>query len=756
MRSSCLQDVERIRAALKRREELLRNKDVPRQSELYKSLGNSLGSVVIENMTLLSKEVMGVTDPLKGPSDNLWLPPSNRIKKKLCLTPPSPVEVTKAFCHQGILEIGEEFEAKVEEHCLERIKKAADEAADFERFECERRLNFVLGCERSNHHREMANLEEAYRAALFAERNALHQEYIRGRTEYGAKYRCFCKEIEVKTQNNATQTVQQADGNSEGCISNDQTKRYEYQNRVMKCLWEDFKEHLRIQRHAMACSKVTEVMHVICAQKLDAQQRIEKVKKLCNEELNRIAGSNGYKLIKDKYISLLKSIKKFIQLSQSDDPEFKRFLLEFQEEIEEEICTIEFEENLCHCCANAKEAIREKTSNDPRLRSPAGIIIFSRAHGRHIFCSCQTTSEEEDNELKNKYQVKNMKSKGEDYVDWSTISESDESSISSVKSKSLSEDVPITSDIGLAKKIAGMINIEHILIKAFDKVILSASGYVPIEVLQQKLFEYVTEQFKDTFNQDAIMETIKQATDKRRQSFILGATDSLELIKARRSTKSGIAQSESTASEGTVKATSTSELYSSNSSCINRIEDDFPAGMENEEPEGEEEIDKSSEVVGRDILRLSEMHRPACLRSLETVDIQQISNKDKINNRHFWESMIKTPKYMQLSTSKVDSNWIYRKSPEKEWNELLTQAYEKSKKEDEESIEEETPASITSLADPQLAKATIETFRRCIKEDFHPIGKVRIRSLIDLLEKNEEVTRVLYKKPTMKQASTEN
>lgn len=103
MRSSCLQDVERIRAALKRREELLRNKDVPRQSELYKSLGNSLGSVVIENMTLLSKEVMGVTDPLKGPSDNLWLPPSNRIKKKLCLTPPSPVEVTKAFCHQGIL-----------------------------------------------------------------------------------------------------------------------------------------------------------------------------------------------------------------------------------------------------------------------------------------------------------------------------------------------------------------------------------------------------------------------------------------------------------------------------------------------------------------------------------------------------------------------------------------------------------------------------------------------------------------------------
>lgn len=62
----------------------------------------------------------------------------------------------------------------------------------------------------------------------------------------------------------------------------------------------------------------------------------------------------------------------------------------------------------------------------------------------------------------------------------------------------------------------------------------------------------------------------------------------------------------------------------------------------------------------------------------------------------------------------------------------------------------------TSLADPQLAKATIETFRRCIKEDFHPIGKVRIRSLIDLLEKNEEVTRVLYKKPTMKQASTEN
>lgn len=127
---------ESVKKILNRRASLLRsdNKTVPGHHETISNLGIILGQTVLNEMSPMAKELMGIATPFPIAPKTLWISPNDRIDNNVFLKPPPNEDVIKALTHKGILEIGATLEKRLEENFQSRIKAMKKEVEDFERF----------------------------------------------------------------------------------------------------------------------------------------------------------------------------------------------------------------------------------------------------------------------------------------------------------------------------------------------------------------------------------------------------------------------------------------------------------------------------------------------------------------------------------------------------------------------------------------------------------------------------------------------
>lgn len=88
---------------IKHRSELMKSLEIPTLSEAKSTLGEELSKIVFDQCDESLKEDFGLKPPLKGPSDELWISPSDLLKGKIALTPPYTRKYVQALTHQGIL-----------------------------------------------------------------------------------------------------------------------------------------------------------------------------------------------------------------------------------------------------------------------------------------------------------------------------------------------------------------------------------------------------------------------------------------------------------------------------------------------------------------------------------------------------------------------------------------------------------------------------------------------------------------------------
>lgn len=117
-----------------RRNQLLRDFQVPMRQEAVAFLGESLTDVVLHTMTPKAQELMGVTQALSSPPQVLWISPDDRLHGELVLKAPRNVEHLQAFTHQTIMRLGQEIEAKVQHDHAVQTTAAVEEAKMFEQW----------------------------------------------------------------------------------------------------------------------------------------------------------------------------------------------------------------------------------------------------------------------------------------------------------------------------------------------------------------------------------------------------------------------------------------------------------------------------------------------------------------------------------------------------------------------------------------------------------------------------------------------
>lgn len=77
--------------------------DVPTISEITEVLGEPLSEIFFDQCPEPLKPLVGLSPPLEGAGDDLWISPSDILIGKVCLKPPLTNKHMKALTHQGIL-----------------------------------------------------------------------------------------------------------------------------------------------------------------------------------------------------------------------------------------------------------------------------------------------------------------------------------------------------------------------------------------------------------------------------------------------------------------------------------------------------------------------------------------------------------------------------------------------------------------------------------------------------------------------------
>lgn len=85
------------------RREFMKTLDMPSISCAKEVLGLPLAELVFCQCHDELKEAFGLTPPLGGPGDLLWVSPSDLLVGKVCLKPPLTQKHIQALTHEGII-----------------------------------------------------------------------------------------------------------------------------------------------------------------------------------------------------------------------------------------------------------------------------------------------------------------------------------------------------------------------------------------------------------------------------------------------------------------------------------------------------------------------------------------------------------------------------------------------------------------------------------------------------------------------------
>ena len=105
MYKECSQNLQEIREAIQRRLHLMQTKDVPFLFELGEQHGDTLGKIIIDQMSPVALSLMRADKPHSLKDQNLWIPPESRANNKPCVTNAETYDIIKANTHEGILSI---------------------------------------------------------------------------------------------------------------------------------------------------------------------------------------------------------------------------------------------------------------------------------------------------------------------------------------------------------------------------------------------------------------------------------------------------------------------------------------------------------------------------------------------------------------------------------------------------------------------------------------------------------------------------
>jgi hypothetical protein len=154
----------------------------PTPADLEKNMGKELTEMFLKTCSPFERVLFGRDKPLKGPPSDLWISPeeygnSCSIKK----TPIKSIDCLQALTHQGILEIGEKLEEKIEEARMLENEKIIKETQEFMEFECNLRVKFHVENEKkrqeefwtnevtqmkTQHEKELAEVTQLYEEAM--------------------------------------------------------------------------------------------------------------------------------------------------------------------------------------------------------------------------------------------------------------------------------------------------------------------------------------------------------------------------------------------------------------------------------------------------------------------------------------------------------------------------------------------------------------------------------------------------------------
>ncbi|KAJ8977084.1 hypothetical protein NQ317_008427, partial [Molorchus minor] len=360
---------------IKQRAYFMKTLEIPKLSTAVDNLGKPLASVVFEECDEELGEYFGLTPPLRGAGDELWVSPSDLLIGKVVLKPPLTSKHIQALTHQGILDIGREIEIKhwnememeKEQALAEQKNYLLDEFQD--RLEQEIRaveLRECIACRK-----KLDLLTQEFEAALIEEllklENRLREEFEeysknqeeRLRQEWEQKLKL---EVQKTVQRMTVEFLKEIE-RQEAIMANnlklelqkrDIQKQYEIGVERVKC-----RESIRELKHNLECRNIANMMYILCMERRKCCEEIAEIENYYKDELdklNNIIDQNNLeikKLIKLNLretclLEILRQFQKFINFALKAAPTQAEFLLSVEKMMVFELADTILKTNFTH------------------------------------------------------------------------------------------------------------------------------------------------------------------------------------------------------------------------------------------------------------------------------------------------------------------------------------------------------------------------------------------------------------------------
>ncbi|KAJ8946921.1 hypothetical protein NQ314_008720, partial [Rhamnusium bicolor] len=347
---------------VKHRAELMKTLKIPKLSDAISALGQPLAQIVFDECDEALKENFGLTPPLDGAGDELWVSPSDLLIGKVVLKPPYTAKHIQALTHQGILNIGRDIEIKFwNEMEMEKERALADQRRHMlDEFEDQLKaeIKLVELREQAACQKEMQRITEEFEARLIEELENLEsrlrdefaelykEQEIMLREEFG---RTLKQEVEKTVQNMTREFLNELDRQKNILASNFKLglqkahtqREYDINMEQTKC-----KESIRQLKHNLECKNIANMMYVLCMERrkcCDEKTAIEKhyeaeleilyntvkqkdqeIKELTDEKNRQIMEVN---LRETCLLEIIRQFQKFINFALRASPTQAEFLL---------------------------------------------------------------------------------------------------------------------------------------------------------------------------------------------------------------------------------------------------------------------------------------------------------------------------------------------------------------------------------------------------------------------------------------------
>ena len=280
-------------------------KDHPTPTDISKNISKELVDVFLDTCTPIEKALFGRDKPLKGP-DKLWIDPKDRCGDEKVKFTPLKTDCLQALTHQGILEIGKQFEAKIEERNSKKIAKAVKEAEKFADFEANLKLKYHVDYVTKKLNEEWQNKFDAVVKQHEYDKSFVIESYEDSRE---IMRQLMTKTIEDKEnpayliENAINDTKEQMKNQCNDAINNElalQTANFnEAMHKTLKNLEINDKNKLDkmqneclkamdVQSNLFNCKLVTEVMHVMAMEKQCFKIKLSEIQKKHEVEMKKM------------------------------------------------------------------------------------------------------------------------------------------------------------------------------------------------------------------------------------------------------------------------------------------------------------------------------------------------------------------------------------------------------------------------------------------------------------------------------------